>query len=92
MLDAYSMGLSPRKKVTSFEEVDKPCGLQIVLLADLIKIPLQTVRGLKIVMPKNMNPEFFAEAGQIGRVMREYKLLEIDIGSVRSPLPEQMHS
>ena len=53
---------------------------------------MMSVRGLKIVMPKNMNPEFFAEAGQIGRVMREYKLLEIDIGSVRSPLPEQMHS
>ncbi|KAH7390179.1 phosphorylase superfamily protein [Cadophora sp. MPI-SDFR-AT-0126] len=64
VLDAYSMGLSPRKKVTSFE-----------------KLPLQTVRGLKIVMPKNMNPEFFAEAGQIGRIMREYKLLEVDIGN-----------
>lgn len=33
-------------------------------------------------MPKDMNPSFFAEAGHIGRVMRDFKLLEIDIGGV----------
>ncbi len=46
------------------------------------QIPWEDVRGLKIIMPKGMNPEFFAEAGQIGRIMREYGVLEVDIGGV----------
>jgi hypothetical protein len=54
-----------------------------IITTDINKIPWEEVRGLKIVMPKNMNPDFFAEAGQISRVMRMYGLLEVDIGSVR---------
>jgi hypothetical protein len=50
--------------------------------ADVKQIPWEDVRGLKIIMPKSMNPEFFAEPGQISRIMREYGLIEVDIGGV----------
>lgn len=40
-------------------------------------------------MPDKNKPDFFAEAGQIGRIMREYQLQEVNIGQVRflTPVP-----
>jgi len=40
----------------------------------------EEVKGLRIIMPDKNNPEFFAEAGHIGRIMREYQLQEVNIG------------